>query len=168
MKNSALVILSLLFLSCNSNEKSNSNEDVQTLDTVYDTPVITGTDSTLFAKNQSLLWQVRDSNGFKLSKPVKRGINTMSANNIVDLINNNYDSIHINYLKTSHDTVYLTIPHSESLTEKIGDTGAENFMASTVYSLTEVKGIRFVSFDFNGGDHAMPGVYTRDDFKNFR
>ncbi len=168
MKYFALVILFLLFLSCNSNEKSSSNEDVQTLDTVYDTPVTTGTDSTLFAKNQSLLWQVRDSNGFKLSKPVKRGIDTMSATNIVDLINNNYDSIHIDYLKTSHDTVYLAIPHSASLTEKSGDTGAENFMASTVYSLTEVKGIRYVNFDFKGGDHAMPGVYTREDFKNFR
>ena len=168
MKKSALGILVLLFFSCNSNEKSNSNEDVQTLDTVYDTPISTGIDSTLFVKNQSLLWQVTDSGGFKLTKPVERGIDTMSASNIVELINVNYDSIHIDYLRTSHDTVYLAIPHSETLTEKSGDTGAENFMASTVYSLTEVKGIRFVNFEFKGGDHAMPGVYTRDDFKNFR
>ncbi len=168
MKNSALGILFLLFFSCNTNEKSNSNEEVQTLDTVYDTPVSTGIDSTLFVKSQSLLWQVRDSNGLKLSKPIKRGIDTMSASHIIDLINDNYDSIHINYLETSHDTVYLAIPYGKSLTEKIGDTGAENFMASTVYSLTEVKGIRYVNFDFKGGDHAMPGVYTRDDFKNFR
>ncbi|MDQ6901926.1 MAG: hypothetical protein M3139_02795 [Bacteroidota bacterium] len=138
------------------------------MDTVYDAPVTTGIDSTLFVKNQTLLWQVNDSAGFKLSKPKNRGIDTMSASNVVDLVNVNYDSIHIDYIKTSHDTVYIGIPHSERLTEKSGDTGAENFMASTVYSLTEVKGIRFVNFEFKGGDHAMPGVYTRDDFKNFR
>lgn len=168
MKKFSLGLLVLFFLSCNSDDKSNSNENVQTLDTVYDAPVSSGIDSSLFVKNQSLLWQVRDSNGLKLSKPIERGIDTMSATKIVELINVNYDSIQVNYIKTSHDTVYIAIPHSERLTEKSGDTGAENFMASTVYSLTEVKGIRFVNFEFKGGDHAMPGVYTREDFKNFR
>ncbi|MGH2564613.1 MAG: hypothetical protein ACRDE8_18150 [Ginsengibacter sp.] len=161
-------ILLLSMLSCNSGDKKNSSLEVITKDTVYEYADSLDTDSILFAKSKSLLWHADDSNSLKLQKPVVAGIDTMSVQNIIQLINNNYDSIHIDYVKTSHDTIYVHIPNSEMLTENIGSTGAEIFMASTTYSLTELKGIHFVNFDFKEGEHASPGVYDRSYFKSLQ
>jgi hypothetical protein len=46
----------------------------------------------------------------------------------------------------------------------MGSAGAESFMITTTYSFTELKGINYVSFDFEEGDHAMPGVYNRNSW----
>jgi len=165
----AFVIPIALLLSCNSGNKEKNVKPEEVIeDTVYESTTTAGADSSLYVKNRSLLWQVDDTKGFKLKKPKVSGIDTMSAKNIIQLINNNYDSIQLDYIKTSHDTIYVHIPRSEMLTQRMGDTGAEIFMASTTFSLTEVKGIKFVNYDFIEGDHASPGVYSRDDFKRLR
>ena len=64
--------------------------------------------------------------------------------------------------------MFISIPESEYLTQRIGSTGAENFMATTTFTLTEMRGIKYVSYDFTEGDHASPGVYSRKDFKNLQ
>jgi len=160
------VILTLL-LSCNSGNEKNVTADVEIEDTVFESPSTASGDSALYIRNKSLLWQI-DSKGFKLQKPKVPGIDTMSAKNIIQLINTNYDSIHLDYVKTSHDTIYVHIPHSEMLTQRIGSTGAEIYMASATWSLTELKGVKYVNYDFQEGDHASPGVYSRNNFKNFQ
>ena len=76
--------------------------------------------------------------------------------------------IHLDFIKISHDTIYVKIPNSQNLTSDIGDTGAENYLASTTYTLTEMKNVRYVNIAMKGGDHAEPGVYSRDDFKDLR
>jgi hypothetical protein len=166
----ALLILSIIvfssMFSCNSG--NNENAEVITKDTVFDYADSSNMDSVLYAKSKSLLWHADDSNNLKLHQPVVAGIDTMSPQHIIQLINNNYDSIHVDYVKTSHDTVYVRIPNSEMLTENIGSTGAEMFMAATTYSLTELKGIHFVNYDFKEGEHASPGVYDRDYFKSLQ
>ena len=162
-----IVITITLLLSCNSNSKEkNANADVETQDTVFDSPSNNSIgDSVLSVKNRNLLWQADDSNGYKLERPKFSGIDKLSAKQIIDIINNNYDSIRLEFIKTSHDTIYVHIPNSEMLTERIGSTGAEMFMASSTFSLTELKGIKYVNFDFIEGDHAAPGVYDRSYFK---
>jgi len=165
----AFAIPMALLSGCNSdNKEKNVTPEVGIADTVFESTTTPIGDSTLYVKNKSLLWQVDDTKDFKLKKPKVSGIDTMSAKNVIQLINNNYDSIRLDYIKTSHDTIYVHIPQSEMLTERIGSTGAEIFMASTTYSLTELKGIKYVNYDFKEGDHASPGVYSRNDFKNFQ
>lgn len=170
MKFSSLILMSIgvsLTLGCNSGIKEkNENAEVITKDTVYDYSDSLDQDSILHVKSKALLWHVTDSNGLKLSKPDVAGIDTMSAQNLIRLINNNYDSIHLDLVKISHDTIYVHIPNSEMLTERIGNTGAEIFMASITFSLTELKGIHFVNYDFAEGEHAAPGVFDRSDFIN--
>ena len=160
----------ILFVSCNSNSKEkNATAEVETEDTVFDSSSNNGIgDSVLSVKNRNLLWQANDSNGYKLERPKISGIDTLSALQIIDIINNNYDSIRLEFIKTSHDTIYVHIPKSEMLTERIGSTGAQMYMASTTYSLTEIKGIKYVNFDFIEGDHAAPGVYDRSYFKTLQ
>jgi len=171
MMNAKLFIvltLSTWIAGCTSDNKKNVSPGVEIEDTVFEHTPEYKEDSTLYVKNKSLLWHVDDTKGFKLQKPTTRGIDTFSAKNLIQLLNNNSDSIYLDYIKTSHDTIYVHIPHSEMLTERIGSTGAEMYLASTTYSLTELKNIKYVNFDFEEGDHASPGVYTRDNFKNFR
>ena len=165
----AFTIPIALLLGCNSNNKEkNVNPDIEITDTVFESSTIPIEDSGVYVKNKSLLWQVDDTKGFKLQKPKVSGIDTMSAKKLIELMNFNYDSIYLEYIKTSHDTIYVHIPHSEMLTERIGSTGAEIYMASATYSLTELKGIKYVNYDFEEGDHASPGVYNRNNFKNFQ
>lgn len=171
-RNLSILLISLLIFGtgCNSkNESSKEDAGVVVEDTVYDVQdANTAGDSLFFVQNKKLLWQVDDSTRLKLKKPKEAGIDTMSAMHIIELINSNYDSIRLDYLKTSHDTIYVHIPNSEMLTERIGSTGAEMFMASATYSLTELKGIKYVNFDFVEGDHAAPGVYDRSYFRGLQ
>ena len=157
-----------LLLSCRSgNKEKDSNPDVVIEDTVFDSaPAVE--DSGLYVKNKSMLWHVDDTKGLKLQKPEVSGIDTMSVKNLIQIINANCDSIHLDYIKNSHDTIYVHIPHSEMLTERIGSTGADMYLASTTWSLTEIKSIKYVNYDFEEGDHASPGVYSRDNFKNIK
>lgn len=162
-----LAIAITVIFSCNSgNNEKNKPAQVVTTDTVYDYSDSFDTDSLLHVKNETLLWHADDSNGLKMRKPIQSGIDTMSVQTIVQLINNNYDSIALEFVKISHDTIYVRIPNSKMLTERIGSTGAEMFMASATYSLTELKGIHYVNFDFIEGEHAAPGVYDRSYFNN--
>ncbi|MEP6949436.1 MAG: hypothetical protein ABI863_09185 [Ginsengibacter sp.] len=164
----AIAITIIVLLSCNQgNKDKNASPDVVIEDTVFDRPPV-NEDSALYVKNQTMLWHADDAKGFTLKKPEVPGIDTMSAKNLIQVLNANYDSIRLDYIKASHDTIYVHIPHSEMLTERIGSTGAEIYMASTTWSLTELKGIKYVNYDFEEGDHASPGVYSRNNFKNFQ
>lgn len=165
----AIILLSLFvcFSGCSSDSATDDNAEVEIEDTVHDvfTP---GGDSAIMVKNSPFLWHAdfeETTNTYKIKAPAEKSLDTLSGASFVNMINNDWDSIHVDYLKTSHDTIYLNIRNSDYLTQRVGSSGAENFLATTTYSLTEVKGIRFVNFKFKSGDHATPGTYSREDFR---
>ncbi len=169
MKNQILKLFAvLLFISCHSKDEAT---EVITEDTVHDTVSYADVDSTSVIKNTPHIWTAdfeETTNSFKIHKPTKARLDTLSGNKLITLINNGWDSIHLNFIKSSHDTIYVSIPDSETLTQTLGSTGAENYMATTTFTLTEMKGIKYVNYDFKPGDHAAPGVFSRNDFKNFK
>ena len=63
-----------------------------------------------------------------------------------------------------HHVVNVEIINDEYLTQKMGTTGAEWFLATVTFTLTEYRKIKFVDFVFREGDHAAPGRYSRQDF----
>ncbi|MEO8820802.1 MAG: hypothetical protein ABI267_04985 [Ginsengibacter sp.] len=164
----AIICMSFIF-ACNSN----NNEEIKTppekevIDTVSNN---NSADSTRTIINRSMIWTVEQQSPKKdkLKAPDSTQINSFSASQLIDLLNQNYPDIHLNLVKISHDTMYVNIPESQKLTNEIGDTGAENYLASTTFTLTELKNIKFVNINMQAGDHAEPGVYSRDDFKNLR
>lgn len=164
-------LILFVLISCHSDSTENADAEVITEDTVHDKVYNPAADSAIVIKNSPDIWTVdfeSTTNTFKIHKPTNARPDTLSADKLIASINNNWDSIHLNFIKVSHDTIYVNIPNSEKLTEGLGSTGAENYMATTTFSLTEIEGIKYVNYGFKMGDHASPGVYSRSDFKNFR
>jgi hypothetical protein len=106
-----------------------------------------------------------DGNYYILKKTSNVDSNAVKPDLIVKALNATRPKVQMVLGKVSKDTVYISIPESMYLTSQMGSTGAEVFLANTIYNLTEVKGIRFVNLDFTEGDHLAPGTYSRKDFK---
>ena len=65
--------------------------------------------------------------------------------------------------------VNIEVINAEYLTQQMGSAGAEEFLAMTTFTLTEYDNIKSVNFIFEAGDHAVPGLYSRNYFlKNWR
>jgi hypothetical protein len=85
----------------------------------------------------------------------------LSGETLEKIINKTWSKVQIKFIRTSNDTAFISIPDSKILTQQMGSAGAESFMVSTTFTFTELKGINHLSFAFEEGDHAAPGVYNR-------
>jgi len=127
-------------------------------------------DSMKTITNQAMIWTVDDENPEKeqLKKPVNTIPDSFSTAHVIQLINETFPGIQMELIKVSNDTVYVKIPDDQRLSQEIGDTGAENYFASATFTLTDMKNIKYVNFALEPGDHAEPGVFSREDFKRLR
>ena len=163
-----LSCLCVIAFSCNSG--SDEKEDV-IYETVRDTASVKNSDSALTVVNHPSLWRVENqgvSQKEKLKQPADSAIRTYSSAQIISTLNEDYPDVKLELKDVSHDTIYVSIPNSNRLTQEIGNTGAYNYLATAVYNLTELKNVKFVNFNFTPGDHAEPGVFSRNDFKRLR
>jgi len=160
-----------LFISCNSSDTQTDSEEV-VYDSVVDQPdAPENLDSNKTVTNIPSLWKVEfkeKNKSEKLEKPSDENLKSLSPNELITALNQTYPDIHLDFKKVSHDTIYLEIPQSVRLTQQLGSTGAYNYLATTVYNLTELPNVKFVNLQFEQGDHATPGTYSRNDFKRLR
>jgi hypothetical protein len=171
MKNSIflLIFIGALAWGCGSNDRTREVPSGQMVpDTLTET--VQSPDSLQTVINASIIWSVEPGaeEKEKLRKPEHGRLDTFSTSRLVQLINKNYPDIELDLIRTSRDTIYVNIPDSKRLTQELGDSGAENYLASATFTLTEKKNIHYVNFVFKTGDHAEPGVYSRKDFKNLQ
>jgi hypothetical protein len=163
----AVIVLSFFF-GCHSNDqKKEETVHVTPIDTV--SASVSG-DTARTIVNPSMIWTVESGNSQneKLKGPEKVLIDTFSSHQLIDLLNKNFPDIQLDLVKISNDTIYVKIPDNKRLANEMGNTGAENYLASTTFTLTELKNIKYVNIAMKPGDHAEPGVYSRDDFKRLR
>lgn len=152
---------------CHSNTDENiSNEEITDSTTSHGIEA----DSLMTVINRKMIWTVDNdpTEKEKLKAPETVIPDSFSVAHVIQLLNENFPGIRMELIKVSGDTVYVKIPDDKRLTQGIGDTGAENYLASATFTLTEKKNIRYVNISFEAGDHAEPGVYSRDDFDNMR
>lgn len=90
---------------------------------------------------------------------------TLQTATVVNFLNQQYPEVKLEYIKTTADTVFTKIPDSDYLSQHMGSAGADFYLKSATYLLTDLKGINYASFDFPEGDHAVPGVYKRQDWE---
>ena len=170
--NTAKIIFSSLIIgtlfSCSSNDKKEQVVTKEVIDTV-NTPASGDTVRTIV--NRSLIWKVTSDSADreKLQPPRQEAsLDAFTPVHLVELLNQNFPDIKIELKKVSHDTIYVKIPDSKRLANELGNTGAQNYLAAATFTLTELKNVRFVNIEMEPGNHAEPGVYSRDDFKNLR
>lgn len=159
-----LVAFGFLFLiGCSSNEDEMVTEEV-----VVDSPQVNESNITVI--NNADLWHVEmnDRNEDKIAAPEKPGVEVLSPEKLIEALNQNTPEVKLVFERVSGDTAFISIPDSKYLTSQMGSTGAYNYLATVVYNFTELKPVRIVHFNFEEGDHASPGNYTRNDFKRLR
>jgi hypothetical protein len=70
--------------------------------------------------------------------------------------------------KIEKQTAQIAILNDQYLSEKMGSSGAQDYLASVTYTLTENPGIKAIYFIFHAGEHAMPGIYRRENFTDYK
>jgi hypothetical protein len=88
-----------------------------------------------------------------------------SPNELIEILNMRPSKCKIDYVEINGDTLKVRILEDEYLTEQMGTSGADCYMAESIYTLTENDSIKFVRFEMDFGSHASPGVYSRNDYK---
>jgi hypothetical protein len=68
-------------------------------------------------------------------------------------------------IKISSDTAYLEVINSYYLTQSMGSAGAEEYITKSGISLLEIDGINYVDFNFEMGDHAYPGTFSKAGYR---
>jgi hypothetical protein len=146
-------MLTILF-GCNNSPREQSSP------ITVDTITTTSTPNTIDSNKN--IWDYDYVTGF----PVRRRTvnpDTLTPEKLIDLVNTYHgqENIKIDLVLVSNDTIYVEIKNSTYLTQQMGTTGADSYISTTVYTLTELKGIKYVDFKFVEGDHAQPGTYDR-------
>lgn len=126
-----------------------------------DEPVVEDT----VAADLSFHWEAADTGTFYMVKMPGGGPDSLTPSSIIQFLNRQYPNVQLVYKKIAGDTLYIAIPEATYLTQQMGSYGSKNFLAEAVFDLTEITGINFINFDFEEGDHAMPGTMTRSSFK---
>ena len=94
-------------------------------------------------------------------------ISNLSPRDMVDALNIKYPKTKLEWVKQEGNKAFVKIVDATFLTQESGSEGAQAYLAEATFALTELEGITAVDFSFKEGDHAAPGTYTRDNFKNF-
>lgn len=160
------VTLILLLVSCHT--KQADKEVTTTKDT---TAVINKPDTTTNRISDThYFWSsdIDPKKGLVMIRNRPISTDSLTAPNMIQIMNDLYPDIHLNFKKISNDSIFITIPKSNYLTQQIGSSGADAYIAELTYNLTEIKGINFVDIRFKQGDHASPGTYSRTDFVQVR
>ena len=171
MKNLLFLLLAgTLLFSCGSNDDSKDEETIY--QTERDTAIVAeNPDTTVKIINNNIFWSVQpnvQNEKREMKKPATGAINNFAPQQLLDSLNYVFPDMQLILNKVGHDTIYVRMPQSSRLTNNIGDTGAENYLATVVYNLTELPGIKYVNLNFIPGNHAEPGVYSRNDFKKMQ
>lgn len=74
------------------------------------------------------------------------------------------DPPRLKFIAVARTVVRIEVINGEHLTQRMGSTGADAFLAVATFTLTEHEGVQSVDFVFAEGDHAQPGIYRREDF----
>jgi hypothetical protein len=156
---SLFLMMMIAIVACNQDSKDtgssdstmviNSNQD-KPLE-IADVPYYTELDS--------------NSQSFSVIKSDLVKADDLSEINICNALNKKYPEININTAVQSNDTVLVSILNANYLTQRSGTMGAKIYMTEATYSFTELPNVKYVRFIFREGDHASPGVFTRDDFQ---
>lgn len=151
-----------IFFSCET--KTNQAEKVAAItDTAgnYKIP-----DSINIKTDSHYFWtsETDQKNRLVMKKEMPISIDSLTPASMIKMINTFYPEVAVEFIRISNDSIFVKIPKSIYLTERMGSSGAEAYLAELTYNLSELKNINYVDVRFKAGDHASPATFTRTDF----
>jgi hypothetical protein len=78
------------------------------------------------------------------------------AQALINGVNKTYGEMKLEFDRLAGDTLYVKIPEASWLTERAGNSGAEQYLSFAALNLLETKAVNHVHFDFTAGVHARP------------
>lgn len=149
-----LILAVIFFASCNNNaDKKAVEAEIDSAD----------------LPQSRFVWMagLSDSTGrLEIKQVTAEDAGPLTIPGIVSYLNQTNPEITLQFLRTSNDTVFLKIEDATYLTQRMGSSGPETYLATVIYNLTELPGTRYINLDFEEGDHASPGTFERLTFKN--
>ncbi|RTL59542.1 MAG: hypothetical protein EKK37_07175 [Sphingobacteriales bacterium] len=157
MKKLFYIFTAISVLSCSNNADNNANEPVTN-------------DTLAFGENAGdtlYFWNVNNEKSTR-TKVLTDEVSNPNVQAIINGLNMVYPDILIRFSNITNDTLNVSIPQSEKLTQQIGTSGAAQFFATACVNLFEAHGINYIHFDFTAGDHAKPGIFSRQQFADIK
>ncbi len=165
-----VLILSFLFFACNESStelKSVDKDTTRQLINKDTSPKIIIADTFESAGTILYVWLVDFENKTKKRNP-KFKSEYLNIDTLIKGLNQLYPNIKLDKVKISGDTLFTNILDSEYLGERMGTSGAAQYLADVIINLTSVDKIKYVKIDFDLGSHASPGIWTAKDFNDYK
>jgi hypothetical protein len=119
------------------------------------------------SKDDFYVWQV-DSDQKTIKQNPKLHEAALGIDTLITGLNEMYPRIKLEMVRLSNDTLYTQIREANVLTEQMGSSGSEQYIAQAVLNLTSARGVKYVRIDFEEGSHAMPDVWSKENFKDYK
>jgi hypothetical protein len=165
-----VLISSFLFLACNnlSSDRNSVYKDTIGQMVVPDISVNVGIpDSSRSLGTVLYVWSVDFDNKTKTKNP-KFKSEYLNVDTLIRGLNEMYPNIKLDKVRISNDTLFTKILDSEYLGERMGTSGAAQYLADVVINLTSIEKIKYVKIEFDEGSHACPGIWNARDFLDYR
>lgn len=169
MKKFLLLIAISGLISCHSREKDNKMEASEpkhdsTGVNIKKTAAITH--ETYNPSSKLFVWKTDFNFSKKRNALVDKRI--LNVDSLIKGLNELHENVYLEKVKISGDTIYTVIRNSTYLSESLGTSGAEMYLADVVLNLTELPGIKYVDINLEAGSHMEPGTWSDDDFSKYR
>jgi hypothetical protein len=151
MKNWTIIFL-LLITAC----KCNNGKDKQTAE-----------DTILVIPDTLLVYDV-NAEAKTMKKYTEVPDSAFTTTRVINGLNEKYPSVQLQFIRQSNDTVYVSIPNADYLSQQMGSAGSAAWYADAVINLTAVPGVKYVNIDLKEGSHAAPGVFGEANYKEYR
>lgn len=163
MKTILLLAVIAAVVSCNANK-----EEANKVSSIEKTEDSTTVEPTLQFNPESKLYVWKTNFDYtKVQNPaLQRAI--LNADSLIKGLNERNEKVFLQKDRISGDTLYTFIDDSQYLSNEMGSTGAEVYIADVVLNLAEIPGVKHVAINMKEGSHAQSGIWTKQNFEQYK
>ena len=163
MKRILLLAAIAAVISCNANkEKANKSVSIETIE---DAATV---EPTLQNNPESKLYVWKANFDYtKVQNPILQQA-ILNTDSLIKGLNERYENVFLQKDRICGDTLYTFIDDSQYLSNQMGSTGAEVYIADVVLNLAEVPGVKYVAIKMEEGSHAQSGIWTKENFEQYK
>jgi hypothetical protein len=163
MKRILLLAVITAVVSCNGNkEEANKGSSIETTE---DPATV---EPTLQYNPESNLYVWKANFDYtKIQNPALQPA-ILNTDSLIKGLNVRNENVFLQKERISGDTLYTFINDSQYLSNQMGSTGAEVYIADVVLNLTEVPGVKYVAIKMEEGSHAQSGIWSKQNFEQYK